>query len=452
MKNTITTIAAAAITAAAGAQDLIHKAPPQETPIAITGVTIHTVSGDTIENGTLAFEDGRFTRIGTQNTAPRRGYEVIDLSGKNYHAWPGLIAPNTELGLTEIGSLRDTQDAGELGDFAPEVRAGTAVNPDSTLIPVARANGILIAGAFPSRGIVPGRSSVIKLDGWTSEDMSVLDVAGLVIDWPRMRPFQSRFIQATEAQQRERIEEQLEEIDTFFEDADAYRRAKKADPTYPTDIVLEAVLDHLPASANAGPNKPVHILANDADEITASIDWALSKGMNPIIVGGADAHLVTDKLSEHDVPVILRGLHSQPRRQDSAYDESYTAPSRLQAAGIRFCIDSSEETPHVRGLPYEAAMAARHGQRDGSFTADDAVRAITLSTAEILGIADDYGSIDRGKSATFFITDGHVLDVRSRVLHAFIDGKELDLTSKHTQLRDKYIEKYEQLNMLNRGD
>lgn len=454
MKRTIATLAAAitcgALAAGATAQDLIPKAPPQTEPITITGVTIHTVSGDTIEDGTLAFENGRFTAVRVGQARRTRG-RVIDLSDRDYHAWPGLIAPNTELGLVEIGSIRDTQDARELGDFAPEVRASVAVNPDSTAIPVARANGILLAGAFPTGGTVPGRSSVIKLDGWTADDMTVLDVAGLVIDWPRMRPFDSPFISASPAQQRQQIEDNLAEIDDFFSDAEAYRRARETDPDYPTDLLLEATLDHLPSSLDGQPAKPVHILANSVDEITEAVDWSLDKGMNPIIVGGAEAFLCADLLAEHDVPVILRGLHAQPRREDAAYDESYTMPAKLKAAGVRFCIESSEETPHVRGLPYEAAMAARHGARlDPPFTPEDAVRAITLSTAEILGIADNYGSIERGKSATFFITDGHTLDVRSRVLHAFIDGREINLDSKHTQLRDKYIEKYEQLDMLDR--
>ena len=444
------TIACGALAAAAQAQDLIPKAPPQTEPVTITGVTIHTVSGDTIEDGTLAFEDGRFTTIRSGEPRRRRG-RVVDLSGRDCHAWPGMIAPNTELGLVEIGSIRDTQDARELGDFAPEVRAAVAVNPDSTAIPVARANGILLAGAFPSGGTVPRRSSVITLDGWTADDMTVLDVAGLVIDWPRMRPFDSPFVRASAAEQKRQIEENVAEIDDFFSDAEAYRRAREADPDYPTDLLLEATLDHLPDSLDGEPAKPVHILANSVDEITSSVDWALDKGMNPIIVGGAEAFLCADTLAERDIPVILRGLHAQPRREDAAYDESYTMPARLKQAGVRFCIESSEETPHIRGLPYEAAMAARHGARlDPPFTTEDAVRAITLSTAEILGIDDNYGSIENGKSATFFITDGHVLDVRSRVLHAFIDGREIDLTSKHTQLRDKYIEKYEQLDLLDR--
>ncbi|MEL6330626.1 MAG: amidohydrolase family protein [Planctomycetota bacterium] len=452
MKTLIKAAALALATLTAGAQDLTHKAPPQTTPIVLTGATVHTVSGETIPNGAVAFRDGRLEYVGPARAGWQRIYNVIELPADR-HVYPGMFASATSLGLTEISSVRDTIDTRELNEFSPEVRSVAAVNPDSTLIPVARSNGILLAGVFPTGGVLQGRAGVIRMDGWTNEGMTVEPYAGLVLDWPRMRPVTAWWMTQSKSEQQKRIDENLAEIDAFFSEAEDYRAAREADETLAEDLRYEAVLPALPRSSGAEDQRPLMIQANDLDEITAAVEWAVRRGLRPIIVGGAEAHLATGLLSRHDVPVVLRGLHSFPRRSDAAYDESYTQPARLLEAGITFAIDSSEETGHVRGLPYEAAMAARHGavmaaRGEPGFTPQDAVRAITLGPAEIFGVADSYGSLERGKSATLIVTDGPILEIPTQVLHAFIDGREIDLSNKQTKLRDKYVDKYRQLNML----
>jgi len=417
---------------ALSAQDLTHKAPPQGKPIAIINATVHTMSGETYENGHVVFEDGMITDVGPGDRVFSSEWDV--LNAKGLHVWPGMIGAVTRLGLTEISSVRAMRDYSEVGNFTPEVRAAVSVNPDSTLIPVTRSNGILVSGVFPSGGRVPGRASVMQLDGWTWEDMALEPEAGLVINWPRARPVNAWWMTRSEEEQLKEIREARAQITDFFDLAKAYVAAKEADPDHPTDVRFEAMRDVL-----AG-ERPVFINANDVDQILDAVTWAADEGLEPVIVGGRDAVLAAPLLKKHDVPVILEGVHRFPKRDDSAYDDAFTAPSRLDEAGVRWCFASGEETAHERSLPYNAATAVAHG-----LDHDDAMRALTLWPAEVLGVADRLGSLEPGKHATLIITTGSPLDIRSEVLHAFIRGREINLTNKQTELDEKYREKYRQL-------
>lgn len=431
----ITTMALAAT--AAHAQDLTHTAAEQDHPIYISGATVHTATGDVIEDGLVGFNEGRITFVGSADFLSRvsltQDTEVIDATGM--HVYPGLIAPMTRLGLTEINAVRAMRDYAEAGSFNPEVRAAVSVNPDSTLIPVARTNGILIFGSSPSGGRMPGRASVMRADGWTYEDMAIDQAAGLVINWPSVRARYQRFESDDEAAKR--IKDNLDELDAFFDAADAYLAAKEADSNHATDLRFEAMRPML-----AG-DKPVFINANDLDQITSAVAWSLDRGLKPVIVGARDALGAADLLTRHGVPIILRGTHVFPKRADSPYDEPFTMPAQLAAAGIRWCLDSADRDGNVRNLPYEAARAAAFG-----LDPDLALQSITSATANILGIGDDYGSLENGKSATLFVSDGDCLEITSNVQMAFIDGKRIDLSNKQTELRDKYIEKYRQLELI----
>ncbi len=437
MTRLTSTIAALSLAAGAHAQDLTHTAPAQDHPVYISGATVHTATGDVIENGLVGFNDGRITMVGSADFLARASLtqdtEVIDATGM--HVYPGLIAPMTRLGLTEINAVRAMRDYDEVGDFSPEVRAAVSVNPDSTLIPVARSNGILIFGTAPSGGRLPGRASVMRADGWTWEDMAIDDAAGIVINWPSVRPRHRRFDADDDATKR--IKEDLAQLDDFFDAAQAYVAKTDADANHPTDLRFEAMRDLL-----AG-NQPVFINANDADQIASAIAWSLERGVRPVIVGGRDATLVSDLLTRHDIPVVLRGTHVFPKRADSAYDEPFTTPAQLTEAGVRWCLDSADRDGNVRNLPYEAARAAAFG-----LDPDLALQSITSAAADILGIADDYGSLERGKSATLFVSDGDCLEITSNVTMAFIDGKRIDLSNKQTKLRDKYRDKYQQLDLI----
>lgn len=437
----------------AGAQDLTIKAPPQARAVAIVSATVHTVSGETIENGYVLFDRGRITAVGRDRPRNLDGAEVVDGAGK--HVYPGLIASCTQVGLQEFASVRATRDFSEVGAITPEVWAAVAVNPDSTLIPVTRANGVLAAALFPEGGRIPGRISVMKMEGWTWEEMAVKADAGLAVQWPQVRALRAWWMDRDEGEQEESNRRQFAEVDDAFKAAAAYHAARQADPTLPNDLRWEAMRGVLPrpaagsaaGGADAGEQRPVFISAQDLDQIVSAVMWAVDRGLRPVIVGGRDAVLCADLLKRHDVPVILRGTHTFPKRADSPYDDAFTLPARLHAAGIRIAIASADRTAHERNLPYNAATAVAYG-----LDREAAIKSVTLWAAEILGVADTLGSIDVGKSATLILTDGDPLEITTQVERAWIDGRAIDLSNKHTKLAEKYREKYRQQRSAGQGD
>ncbi|MCC6677969.1 MAG: amidohydrolase family protein [Phycisphaerales bacterium] len=414
-------------------QDLGLKSEPQKRAVAIVGATVHPVAGPAIENGVVVFSGGKLIRIAASG-APVDDVEVIRAEGK--HIYPGLIGAMTQLGLSEIGSVRSMRDTAETGGVTPEVRPVTAVNPDSTLIPVARSAGVLTAGVAPGGGLVPGKVSVIRLDGWTTEDMTVEADAGLVVGWPAMRTFTGSWMSRSEDEQWRDIRRQLAALDEVFDSAGAYARARAADGAAAVDIRWEAMRGVFAGQA-AVAQKPVFIQAQDYDQIRAAVVWAKQRGLRAVIVGGREAPLCADLLKAEGVPVIVQGTHSMPRRADSDYDEPFRLPAKLETAGVRWCLASGQDTAHERNLPNQAATAVAYG-----LGREEALRAITLSAAEVLGIADRLGSLEEGKSATLIVTDGDVLEVTTRVEVAWIDGRRQDLSNKQTKLAEKYREKY----------
>jgi imidazolonepropionase-like amidohydrolase len=433
-------VLAAAATTASG-QDLGIKPAAQGGPVAIVNATVHPISGAAIENAAILFDAGKITAIGPAASMKLDAkVRVIDAKGK--HVYPGLIGAVSQTGLTEIAAVRATRDENEAGNIAPEVRASIAVNPDSTLIPVTRAGGVLINGVFPTGGAISGRASVIRLDGWTSVDMTIADDAGVVVNWPNMRPITAWWMDTPEEEQLKGIRENLHAIDGAFAAAKAYTSAKAAGVAMPADLRWDAMGGVFPVSKGAAgeAQKPVFIQASNLDQINAAVSWATGYGLKPVIVGGRDAVMAADLLKKFDVPVIVMGTHTFPRRDDSAIDEAFSLPAKLQEAGVRWCLASGEETPHERNLAFNAGKAAAFG-----LSRDAALRGITLSAAEILGIAGTYGSLENGKSATLIITTGDPLEITTRVTGAFIDGREIDLSNKQTKLAEKYRERYKQM-------
>jgi len=429
----------AAIASSAFAQDLTGKAAPQTRPVLISGATVHTVSNGVVENGAVLFDDGVIQTVmdaaalsDWRRANPNADIEEFDARGR--HVYPGLIGAASSMGLVEIGSLPDTVDRSETGVFTPEVQANTAVNPDSTHIPVARSNGVLLVGVWPGGGTISGRGSVMRMEGWTWEDMTVRADAGLVVSWPNMRTVDSPFVRMSEEQQKQRTDAIIESVNALFDEAEAYFAAREADPSVEIDVRLEGL-----RSAIEG-RSPVMLDANEMEQIQAAVSWAVDRGLRPILVGGRDADKVASLLVEHDVPVVVEGTHSLPGRRDAFYDEAFTLPARLHEAGLTVCISSGGGSSNERNLPYQAATAVAYG-----LPRDVGVRAITLTAAEILGVADQYGSIQSGKSATLIITDGDPLEITTQVHEAFIDGRRADLSNKQRELRDKYREKYRQL-------
>ncbi len=404
--------------------------PPQKMPVALVNATIHPVSGPAIEKGTIVFEGGKITAIGADAAVPE-GAEKIDVAGK--HVYPGLFDALTDMGLVEINSVRATDDFQETGQVNPNVRAVVAVNPDSELIPVARSNGVLLTLTAPSGSLIPGRSAVIQLDGWTWEDMAVLPDAALHIDWPQP-PRPQRAGREPDLPQGPRPDQAAERLRTIVNDARAYAKARAADPKFPRDARWESLQDVLAGKL------PVVVHADDVRQITAAVSFCQQEKLKLIIAGGYDAPRCASLLKQHDIPVIVGGVYRLPRRRGDDYDAAFTLPARLKEEGIRFCISSQDRhgASSVRNLPYHAATAVAYGLAEG-----EALMAITLYPAQILGIADRVGSLEVGKHATLFVATGDPLDTPTQVEAAWIGGRKVELNDRHKRLFRKYEQKYE---------
>lgn len=438
-------VLATLVTATPRAQDLLAKAPPQTRPVLLQNAVLHTVSGGIVLGGSLWFQDGQIRQVLPADTKPSLPADqdvlVLDLAGK--HVFPGLVSACTTLGLVEIGAVRQTNDLNEVGDVTPEATAAVALNPDSTAIPVARSNGVLTAGVFPSGGLLPGRASVMRLDGWTNADMTVRGDAGPVIAWPsnaassrrgRRGPGRGDGEGAGDGDGDSPGKKARQRIDDTFAAARAWLDARTADPTVALDVRHEALVDALRGEV------PVFLLADEQEQIESAVRWATSRQLRAVIVGGRDAEQCATLLRERSVPVILGGVHRLPRRDDSAYDEAFTLPARLAALDVRFCIGTGSDFSNDRNLPYHAATAAAFG-----LDRQRALRAITQDAADILGVGDRLGSLTAGKEATLFVADGDPFELTTHVELAFIQGRQVDLRNKQTELAKKYRERYRQL-------
>jgi imidazolonepropionase-like amidohydrolase len=403
--------------------------PPQKTPVALVGATIHPVSGPVIEKGTIVFDGGKITGIGAEAAIPD-GAEKIELEGK--HVYPGLFDALSDLGLVEIGSVRATDDFHETGQVNPNVRAVVAINPDSELIPVARSNGVLLTLTTPSGSLMPGRSAVIQLDGWTWEDMALVPDAALHVEWPQP-PRPQRFGREPEVPQGPRPEQAAERLRTILNDARAYAAARAADPKFPRDARWESLQDVLSGKL------PMIVHADDARQINAAVAFCQQEKLKLVLAGGYDAGQCASLLKKHDIPVIVGGVYRLPRRRGDDYDAPFTLPARLKEQGIRFCISSQDRhgASSMRNLPYHAATAIAYG-----LDADEALKAITLYPAQILGVGDRVGSLEVGKHATLFVSSGDPLDTPTQIEAAWIAGRKVELNDRHKRLFRKYEEKY----------
>tara|TARA_B100000927_G_scaffold254018_2_gene220032 strand:+ start:3746 stop:5056 length:1311 start_codon:yes stop_codon:yes gene_type:complete len=413
-------------------------APPQKNPILLKNGYIHTVSKGTIE-GSILFEKGKITRIAKYITPPK-DCEIIDLNGK--HVYPGMIAAVSGLGLIEINAVAVTNDHSERGDFNPNVRTNVAFNPDSEIIPTTRSNGILIANIIPNSGLVSGQSSVMMLDGWTWENATLSSPSGLHIIWPNMNSIAKNDY---EKNRLNTAKEHLNNLENIIKDARAYARlrqtkSRSAENYHDEDLRWESMIPYV--------NKklPIYVHANEVKQIEAAISWSVRHSLNIIIVGGKDAWRTTDLLIKNRIPVIYESVTSLPYRRFEDYDQAYKTPSILYEKGVQFCISqygSAGSAYQARNLPYQASMAASYG-----LPKEAALRSITLSAAEILGIDKKVGSLETGKDATLFISNGDPLEIRTNILQAYIQGKKVDMGDRHKSLYSKYKEKYRQLEIL----
>ncbi len=411
------------------AQDNVYPAPGQKEAIALTNATIHIGNGQVIQNGTILFNNGKITEVGTSvNT---NGTKVIDCSGK--HIYPGIITPATDLGLVETGAVRATRDVSELGEINASVRSAVAYNTDSKVINTLRSNGILLANIVPAGGILSGSSSVMQLDAWNWEDAVYKLDGGIHFRMPNLSP-PRRFgnFQATQQPQVDPVRAALDRIDrvrSFFKEAQSYFAETKHTQT---NLKFESV------KGLFNKTQTLYIHCELVKEIMVAVEFAREFGFKTAIVGGTDSWRVTDYLKQNNIAVILNEMHSLPATADDDVDQPYKTPYLLQQAGVLYCIADRDDNTRGRNLMFNAGTAVAYG-----LTKEQALQAITLNTAKILGIDDKTGSLEKGKDANIVVSNGDILDMKSsQVTHAFIQGRTLDLTDKHKQLYERYKHKY----------
>lgn len=396
-------------------------APMQQGVIALEGATIHTVSDGVIQNGTLVFEDGVITAIGANVQVPS-GAERVDVSGKEIY--PGLIDGYSRMGIYEIGAVNMTVDINEQGRFNPNVTPEIAFNPESRHIGTARTNGVLTAVTTPGGGLVSGQSVAMMMDGWSWEDMVLKSGVGLIVNWP--------------SAVNDNYEDVLLELRDAFASAKAYHKAKRAYEAGDAsrkdiDSRLEAMIPVLEG------DRPVVVEADELRQIQDAITWAEEEGVRLIIMGGRDADYVASHLVRKEIPVIVTSVLTSPSRQWEPYDGSYSLPARLHEAGVAFAIAGGSSAPYAFRLANEVGASAAYG-----LDRDQALRSVTLSAAEILGIDDRVGSLQVGKDATLLITTGNPLEYSAQIEQAYIEGRKIDMVDAHRMLYEKYRKKVDE--------
>jgi len=400
--------------------------------VVLRGATVHPVSGPDLPRATIVLQDGRILSLGASMAEPA-GAKVVDLAGK--HVYPSLFPPATVLGLAEISAVRATVDTTELGEINPQARADFAMNFDSELLPVARSGGVLIAGIAPTGGILSGSAAAMKLDGWTREDATLKAPAAIVVTWPDLEIDRSPTARFSVRLQEKRRDEAVRKLQEAFDGARAYGKARAAEgsggvPRHDADPRLEALLPAIDGKI------PVLVAANRVAQIRAALAWAKESGVRIAILGGADAWRIAGDLAAARTPVIFDAALDLPLRSDEPYDTRFAGPGLLAKAGVSVAFNEGTnpfDAALVRNLPHQAAAAVAFG-----FPREKAVEAMTLEPARILGVADRVGSIEPGKDASLIVTDGDVLDLRSHVVAAYLDGRALDLTDKQKRLYERY--------------
>ena len=398
--------------------------------LALTGGTVHTVSGPSIPNGTVIITDGKIVSVGA-GVSPPGGATVVSCAGK--HVYPGMIAANTILGLIEVGSVLGTNDQTETGNVNPNIRAEVQINPESDLLPVTRVNGITSALSIPRGGAISGTSALIHLDGWTHEDMTVAKPVGLHINWPSLTVSRAWWETRSEEEQKKAREEAIHAVRDAFDDARAYWKARDAEgkpgvPRHDRDVKWDAMGRALRGEI------PVMFHANTLAQIRSVLRFVDEQKLpRVVLVGATDAWRCADELKARDIAVVTASPSSLPSRSYEPYDSGMALAAHLQAAGVRFCISDGGGSTNERNLGYEASMAAAYG-----LPKDEALKSVTLYAAQVLGVGDKLGSIEPGKIADLIVTDGDPLEITTQVEQVYINGKPVSMETRHTRLFHKY--------------
>jgi imidazolonepropionase-like amidohydrolase len=412
--------------------------------VLIRNVTVHPITSPEIANGSVLVIDGKIAEIGP-HLAGRRAAHVVD--GHGLHLYPGMINAATNVGLSEIGALRDTVDLDEIGTFNPELRAEIAFNPSSEHVEVTRASGITSVVTLPGSGnrggrnssgpIIAGQGALMHLDGWTWEEMAVKRGAVLDMVFPEIQsdtPRQLAALLGTPAQtfqEREKqYKERLQQMSDFFQQARKYKFEKQAGGAeFRPDLRLEAML------AVIDGQRPIFVRAERERMIKDAVAFADKEKVKIIIADPREIAGIGPLLKEHHIPVVLGKTFELPLHDDDAYDAPYTLPAEFYKAGVKICFGTFD-VEFARNVPFEAAQAVAFG-----LPHDEALKALTINSAEILGAGDSLGSIEKGKWADLILTDGDPMEARTNIKEMFIAGREVRLESRHTREYEKWMKR-----------
>ena len=394
----------------------------------LKNATIHTITKGTFV-GDVMIDNGKISQVGTIDQAPA-GSTTIELTGK--HVYPGMIDGGTRLGLGEIEAVSLTNDFNELGDFVPHMQALTAVNPNSVSIPVTRTNGVTTVIANPSGGLFPGTAALINLHGYTPERMYA-GFKGVILNFPKSSK-RGRWDRRTKDEIKKDKVKAITKLNAIWDKAELYTKidsgavanSKTRVDYNPQMNALQPVVKH---------EVPLMINVNKKGDILSAIEWVKERNVKAIFCGVAEGYLVADELAEANIPVITGPTLSVPGRDYARYDVVYKNPGVMQKAGVKVAL-KTDENENTRNLPFNAGFAAAYGMGT-----EEALKAVTIVPAEIFGVADQYGSIEAGKVANLFVTDGDPFETKTTVEYLFIDGYKVPIESRHTLLYDEFLER-----------
>jgi imidazolonepropionase-like amidohydrolase len=423
--------------------------------IVIRNVDVYPVNGAEIKGVSVVLQDGKIAEIGVK-IIPAKGARIIE--GKGLRVYPGMIDSATELGLAEIPAVRESVDTGELGEFMPQLRALSAVNPDSEHFGVVRVNGITSVMTFPSSGggdggggrfgggerqYISGQAALIHTEGWTWEDMAIDPSAAVHLIFPTLSGRGGRgggppdaildvIPGATGATgftaAKRTYDQQVAKIGEFFDEARQYRKERTAKaPGFKPVLKMEAMMPVLEGKV------PLAVSAGRASAIHDAIAFAEKQQIKIVILQPRDIAKAGPELKAKNIPVILGEVLALPEREDDPYDGAFTQPAEAYKAGVKFAFGTFNNQ-FVRNLPYQAATAVAFG-----LPYDEALKAVTINAAQIWGHGNDIGSVEKGKVADLMVTTGDPLEISTQVKYVFIKGKEVPLVNKQTRLYEKYM-------------
>jgi len=412
-------------------------ATAQQTPaskqignISIEGATAHIGNGEVIENSLIVFENGKLSFVGNASNSSAKKGKVISASGK--HIYPGFIAANATLGLAEVDAVRASRDFDEVGAMNPHIRSIIAYNTESKVVESMRPNGVLMAQITPRGGRISGTSSVVQLDAWNWEDAIIKENDGIHLNWPRSFTRGRWWLGESPAlKANKNYKKEINELTTYFSQSKAYNTVKAEKRHLPFEA-----LNHLISGS-----RTLYIHVGNEKGITDAINFSKSNGIKKmVIVGGYEAINVADLLKENKVPVLLKRVHSTPNSDDDNYDYPFTLANDLVKAGVLVGLQTagSMERANTRNLPFLAGTCAAHG-----LDKEEALKLITSNPAKILGLEKSCGTLEVGKDATLFISEGDALDMRTnKISKAYIQGRDISLESHQTTLYKRYSNKY----------